>query len=272
MDRSLKKLSRVELLELLVGLSEDCERLSVENARLKKMVAARQQSLEQAVRQQQHLQQQMQQLAPQQQAAQQQQRPQQQAARQQRTQQPERQQQRTRQQAGQQKSQNYSRSTKVGSIAEAALQANGYFEAAQRSADEYLREIKRLRDGMVARANSAKAAAPEEVQAVAQRQAQAVLRDAQQRARQIVERATAQAETIIADAKAQSEETLANANRRSHALLSRADQVVVPSRAHVGTAPVYAGGTSVRERADADLTAQIPPYHSRGNHAGPRRW
>lgn len=40
---------------------------------------------------------------------------------------------------------------KVGSIAEAALQANGFFEAAQQSADDYLREIKRLRDQVAAR-------------------------------------------------------------------------------------------------------------------------
>ena len=43
---------------------------------------------------------------------------------------------------------------KVGSIAEAALQANGYFEAAQNAADDYLREIKQLRDELMARANA----------------------------------------------------------------------------------------------------------------------
>ena len=50
-------------------------------------------------------------------------------------------------------------SMKVGSIAEAALQANGYFESAQNAADEYLREIKRMRDQVAARTASAGAAA-----------------------------------------------------------------------------------------------------------------
>lgn len=41
---------------------------------------------------------------------------------------------------------------KVGSIAEAALQVNGYFDTAQRAADDYLREIKRLHDRLAANA------------------------------------------------------------------------------------------------------------------------
>lgn len=87
MDKSLKKLNRAELLELLVALSEEYDDLVDENDRLKKMLM----------------------------------------------------------------SQRLPRSTKVGSIAEAALQVNGFFEAAQRSADEYLREIKHLRNELATR-------------------------------------------------------------------------------------------------------------------------
>ena len=90
MDKSLKKLSRLELLNLLVEASETNEALVAENVELRKAASE----------------------APQ--------KPPLQAA-------------------------------KVGSIAEAALKANGYFEAAQRSADDYLREIKRLRDRVAER-------------------------------------------------------------------------------------------------------------------------
>lgn len=222
MNKNLKKLSRVELLELMVGLSEDCERLSAENAHLKKMVASRQQSLQQAYNQQKQLQQQNQQI---------QQRSQREVQQAQREAQQARQQAQRAQQVRQaqpQVQQGVSarvlpRSTKVGSIAEAALQANGYFEAAQRSADDYLREIKRLRDQLAARAESAQPA-PSSLQAITDQQAQAIVRDAQQRARQIVDRANAQAEAIVADAKKRSEAALAQANRQSHAAQAEARQ------------------------------------------------
>ena len=89
MDKSLKKLNRLELLQLLLKASEANEALIAENDALRKESESQSR---------------------------------------------------------------LPRSAKVGSIAEAALQANGYFEAAQKSADDYLREIKRLRDQMAARA------------------------------------------------------------------------------------------------------------------------
>lgn len=147
MDRSLKKLSRIELLELMVSLSEDYEDACAENEHLKRMLA----------------------------------------------------------------SQRLPKNAKVGSIAEAALMANGYFDAAQRSADEYLREIKHLRDELALRADTTASGAPSremqqrvaQLQSRAQAQAQAIVRDAQLQANQIVAQARAQAQAILGDAQAQ---------------------------------------------------------------------
>lgn len=145
MNRDMKKLSRVELLELMVELSEDYDELSAENARLKKMLA----------------------------------------------------------------SHRLPKNAKVGSIAEAALQANGYFYAAQRSADEYLREIKHLRDELALRTQEMQersTAAGQDrrymrIKAQAEAEAQAIVRDAQARANQIVAAAQAQAQAALMDAQ-----------------------------------------------------------------------
>lgn len=201
MDKSLKKLSRIELLELMVSLSQDYETLAAENAKLKKMLS--------------------QQRLP--------------------------------------------RSTKVGSIAEAALQANGYFEAAQRAADEYLREIKHLRDelaikaGVVNQSPEERAASmraadrgiqgspgSSEDQARASSQQQAMLRDAKVQANNIVARANAQANAIMADARNRSEEVIAAANRQSHAMLSQANRQAESIRA------------SARQTAIGSAQAQAP--------------
>lgn len=197
MDTSLKKLSRLELLELMVQLSEDNDYLKAENARLRQAYASRP-----AV----------------------------------------------------------SRAAKIGSIAELAMRTNGFFEAAQRSADDYLREIKRLRDQLAARAaaegqpvgagrpQAATAQAPAAVaqapvaaaqvpgsvvqaQAVAvpmpnpaaQQESEAIIRDAQERAQAILKRANSQAESILAEARAKSEATIEDANRQSRAIVSRAN-------------------------------------------------
>lgn len=151
MDKSLKKLSRVELLELMVDLSDECDELIAENNQLRRALS--------------------QQRLP--------------------------------------------RNAKVGSIAEAALRANGYFEAAQRSADEYLREIKYLRDELALRsqrspqeAQAVVSGAEDEVLSEARAEAHKILKDAQAQARQIVEHAQGQARAITEEAQAQ-------ANQRS---------------------------------------------------------
>lgn len=164
MDNDLKKLSRLELLEILVSISEENEALSAENIRLRHELASKS---------------------------------------------------------------NTQRATKVGSIAELAMQTNGFFEAAQNAADDYLREIKRMRDQLAAR-TAAQPAVPQvstaSQQMEAQREAESTIEEAQARAKVIVRRANLQADSILADAKAKSDATIAEANRQSQAIVARANQ------------------------------------------------
>lgn len=164
MDKSLKHLSRLDLLELMIKLSEENEAITAENEQLRKMLAVKP---------------------------------------------------------------SLSRATKVGSIAELALQANGYFEAAQRSADDYLREIKRMRDQLAQRAGAAEQASQP---AVAQRgqvagvdPADPVIVNAKSQARAIVNKANIDAAEILDDARKKAEVMLADANRRSRSIVSRAN-------------------------------------------------
>lgn len=213
MDKNLKKLSRVELLELMISLSEDYEALADENNRLKKMLSV----------------------------------------------------------------QRLPRSTKVGSIAEAALTANGFFESAQRSADEYLREIKHLRDELAKRTEEQKSAASVANRAYAGQQpgvsSHADLQQAETQASRIIARANSQAEAILADARARAEETLANANRQSHAILSQAQRQAsfsasVTSHANLAQVPQVAPATHVQQsRLQADATVELPT--ARGRHTRP---
>ena len=164
MDNDLRKLSRLELLEILVSISEENEALAAENTRIKRELAA----------------------LP-----------------------------------------RIQRATKVGSIAELAMQTNGFFEAAQNAADDYLREIKRMRDQLAARAGAQPAAprvstASQQMEAV--RAADDTVQDAHARARAIVRRANSQAESILAEAQAKSDATIADANRQAHAIVSRANR------------------------------------------------
>ena len=216
MDKNLKKLNRVQLLQLMVQLSEDRDALFAENTELRKRAAERPPA---------------------------------------------------------------ATSMKVGSIAEAALQANGYFESAQNAADEYLREIKRMRDQVAARTASAGAAAGKpkarvdaqslpspqiqpaqraqpasQAQPVQQVELQAqqaqsleqqipvvqqstatdqqyldkLKADAVQEAKamsdRILARANAQSKAIIDDAQARADAIIADANRKSHTIVSRANR------------------------------------------------
>ena len=216
MDKNLKKLSRVQLLQLMVQLSEDRDALFAENTELRKQAAERPPA---------------------------------------------------------------AASMKVGSIAEAALQANGYFESAQNAADEYLREIKRMRDQVAARAasvgvaggkskarvdaqslptpqiRSAQQAQPssqaqhvsqaapqarqvqrgeqqipvaQQLAAVDQQYIDKVKADAVQEAKamsdRILARANAQSKAIIDDAQTRADAIIADANRKSHTIVSRANR------------------------------------------------
>lgn len=199
------------------------------------------------------------------------------------------------------------RSAKVGSIAEAALQANGYFEAAQKSADDYLREIKRLRDQMSARAAEQPQSQSQQVsyQQPAQagtmpsgmpayrpddqamrRQAQIYLQDAQARANDIVNQANRQAQAIVADARARSEAAIANANQQANAIIGqanrRADMLLDAARSqagHVGQAssfgqsaqygvnPSQTGRIAQRAQMAYSVPADAELYAMRGRHA-----
>lgn len=164
MDKSLKKLSRLELLEVMVHLSEERDTLVAENDRLRQALAAKP---------------------------------------------------------------SISRAAKIGSIAELALQSNGYFESVQRSADDYLREIKRMRDQLAARlaAEGQASVAAAQVPSVPVQQVNSeAVQDAQAKARAIVKRANSQAESIIADARTKSDEVIADANRQSRAIIARANR------------------------------------------------
>lgn len=79
----------------------------------------------------------------------------------------------------------------AGSIAEAAIQVNGVFEAAQAAADQYLASVKAATAEMVQKTDEA------------QRQREAILQDAKQQADKIVQDAQAQADRILAEAGAQ---------------------------------------------------------------------
>lgn len=185
----MKKLSRVELLELMVELSEDYDELSAENARLKKMLA----------------------------------------------------------------SHRLPKNAKVGSIAEAALQANGYFYAAQRSADEYLREIKHLRDEFVLRTQEMQERSTvagqdrryARIKAQAEAEAQAIIRDAQARANQMVAAAQAQAQAALMDAQ-----------RRTAAMAQSPGPAAAPAESRVRPAAAsrpqdYRGAHGAPARQDA---------------------
>ena len=200
MDKNLKKLSRVELLELMISLSEDYEALADENNRLKKMLSV----------------------------------------------------------------QRLPRSTKVGSIAEAALAANGYFESAQRSADSYLREIKHLRDELAQRVSAQGQAAGARVGMAQQPQMSFEVQQAQAQAGQIIARARSQADAIVADAQRRAEETLANANRQSHAILSQAQrQAAAPVPAPSSLQGLQIPQVAQPYSRSADATVEIPGLHAR---------
>jgi len=154
MGKSLKDLTRDELIELVVRLSNEYDKMAHENDRLNRMLLER----------------------------------------------------------------NLPRSAKVGSIAEAALQVNGYFESVQRSADEYLREIKYLKDKLAAHVSAQRVEELEARAATAQRnemEAYAELQRIQARTTEVVENAQAQAAAIMEDAHAKADQILAQANSQA---------------------------------------------------------
>ena len=161
MSRSLKDLNRDELIELVMRLSSEYDKMVGENDRLNRLLLER----------------------------------------------------------------NLPRSAKVGSIAEAALQVNGYFESVQRSADEYLREIKYLKDQLASHVSAQRVDELEARAASAQQaevEAYAQLQRIQVQTNQMVENAQAQAEAIMEDAHAKAEQILVQANSQASAITMQA--------------------------------------------------
>ena len=101
----------------------------------------------------------------------------------------------------------------AGSIAEAAMQINGVFEAAQAAADQYLASVK--------------AATAEAVQKTdeAQRQREAILQDARQQAGKIVQDAQAQADRLLAGANAQIDTRWREFQKNADALIHAHDEL-----------------------------------------------
>lgn len=174
MDNNLKNLSRMELLQVLLQVTESNEALMAENAKLKSA-----------------------------------------------------------------SSMQVSRSAKVGSIAEAALKVNGFFEAAQRSADDYLREVKKLRDEMIERSKAQAAAQTSQAASAVspddeleqsqlferiQDQAKTYIQDVQTYANNVMARANSQAQGILDDARIRSDEIIAQANDQARVIIEKAEQ------------------------------------------------
>ena len=158
--------------------------------------------------------------------------------------------------------------TRVGSIAEAALQVNGYFESAQRAADDYLREIKRMRDQAAARGAAAPSggekASPAD-QAV-KPQDQAAVQEAQAMANRIVARASTQAKAIVAEAQAQADTIVKDANRQARTIINRAglqaNSLADPARSHPGmfSSPSTTAEIALRAR-------HVKPYDEKGDRS-----
>ena len=101
----------------------------------------------------------------------------------------------------------------AGSIAEAAIQVNGVFEAAQAAADQYLASVKAATAEMVQKTDEA------------QRQRETILQDAKQQAGQIVQDAQAQADRILAEAGAQVDARWAEFQKNADALIHAHDEL-----------------------------------------------
>ncbi len=101
----------------------------------------------------------------------------------------------------------------AGSIAEAAIQVNGVFEAAQAAADQYLTSVKAATAEMVQKADEA------------QRQREAILENARQEAAGIVQAAQAQANQLLAGANAQIDTRWKEFQKNADALIHAHDEL-----------------------------------------------
>ena len=100
----------------------------------------------------------------------------------------------------------------AGSIAEAAIQVNGVFEAAQAAADQYLASVKAATADMVQKTDEA------------QRQREAI-QDAKQQADKIVQDAQAQADRLLTESAAQIDARWTEFQKNADALIHAHDEL-----------------------------------------------
>ena len=101
----------------------------------------------------------------------------------------------------------------AGSIAEAAIQVNGVFEAAQAAADQYLASVKAATADMVQKTDEA------------QRQREAILQDAKQQADKIVQDAQSQADRLLTESAAQIDARWTEFQKNADALIHAHDEL-----------------------------------------------
>ena len=101
----------------------------------------------------------------------------------------------------------------AGSIAEAAIQVNGVFEAAQAAADQYLASVKAATADMVQKTDEA------------QRQREAILQDAKQQADKIVQDAQVQPDRLLTESAAQIDARWTEFQKNADALIHAPDEL-----------------------------------------------
>lgn len=112
---------------------------------------------------------------------------------------------------------------KAGSIAEASLQLNDVFEAAQAAADEYLNSIREANASMEDKQQTA-ATEAERVVSEAKTRAEGIVADANEEAARIMTMAKEQADTTLSEARAASQQMTETAQKRSHDIITTAEK------------------------------------------------
>lgn len=120
--------------------------------------------------------------------------------------------------------------TQAGSIAEAAMQLSGIFEAAQTAADTYLENVKRQTE------NAAR-----------------IEEDARQNARQQLDQAQQDADKILEDARSEAQTILTDA--RTDADATHADAETVLENAHAEARTIRAEAQALLDAAEKDAEA-----------------
>lgn len=111
----------------------------------------------------------------------------------------------------------------AGSIAEAAMQLSGIFEAAQSAADIYLEQVKVQNENAAKIEEDARMNA-ENVLTEAQAQAEQILSDARRQSDNMAESSRKEAETLLTSSREEAEAMLASSRSRSDEILEAASR------------------------------------------------